>query len=64
MDIWQRTSCNCDGAGLFDSPLFAVRFAADIDMQGFDVIGPVAAGDLSIGLDALCILGLGVGVVA
>ena len=33
-------------------------------MQGLDVVGPVAAGDLGVGADTLLILCFGVGVVA
>ena len=33
-------------------------------MQGLDIVGPVAAGDLGVGADALLILCFGVGVVA
>ena len=33
-------------------------------MQGLDIVGPVAAGDLGVGADTLLILCFGVGVVA
>lgn len=33
-------------------------------MQGLDVVGPVAAGDLGVGADTLLVLCFGVGVVA
>jgi hypothetical protein len=64
MDIWEGTSGYCYRAGLFGRSLFAIRFPSDVDMQCFDVVGPVATSNFGVCLDALCIFGLGIGVVA
>ncbi|PLB40781.1 uncharacterized protein BDW47DRAFT_82264 [Aspergillus candidus] len=64
IDLGERARGDGDGTGLLVELLLAVGFAADVDMEGLDVIGPVAAGDFGVGTDALLVFGLGVGVVA
>lgn len=64
MYIGECTGSNGDGTGLLGRSLLTIRFATDIDMQRFDIVSPVAAGDLGICLDTLLVLGLGVGMVA
>ena len=63
MDVGEGPCCDRNGTGLLVQLRFAIRFAPDIDMQCFDIIGPVAAGDFCICADTLRVLRLLVRVV-